>query len=319
MPPITSSHPLFGLTLRLEIASSKGKFSRIAWGPNGADLAASVTDKTIRIWDVPRRSIVRVLASKPNRAFSLAWSPDGRTLASGVDDKTVQLWHARTGRRGRTFSVGSWVSGVAWSPDARVLACTAYDGTIRFWSPTTGKLLLKIKTDARLRTLAASPSGSFFAAGGPGSTVIIFQVYWAGSSLSARQTQVSESTSTVSEVTWSPDGTHVASAGEDGTIRIVDAFRSRVVKALEGNCGELRSISFCFDQTLLAAKGCDNSLHVWRCDTWRSVAVAEELGRKLDSGGCITFHPREYTLAEVAHGNTGIRIWDVNPHVLLKR
>jgi WD40 repeat protein len=60
--------------------------------PDGATLASSSRDKTVRLWCLADNTCTAVLEGHTNDVNTLVCTPDGATLASGSDDNTVRLW-----------------------------------------------------------------------------------------------------------------------------------------------------------------------------------------------------------------------------------
>jgi WD40 repeat protein len=64
-------------------------------------------------------------------------------------------------------------------------------------------------------------------------------------------------------IDFSPDGRLVATAGEDGTVRVWEADSGRELFAFYGHGEEVLNVSFSPDGRRLASSGNDNTTIVW--------------------------------------------------------
>jgi WD40 repeat protein len=64
----------------------------VAWGPDGARLAAGHDDGRIRLWEPDSGREVLELRGHDEAVDSLAFSPDGSRLVSSDDAGQVRVW-----------------------------------------------------------------------------------------------------------------------------------------------------------------------------------------------------------------------------------
>lgn len=77
----------------------------------------------------------------------------------------------------------------------------------------------------------------------------------------------------VRSVAWSPDGTRLACAGGDGTLRVWEANTGAELHALSGHASWVRSVAWSPDGTRLASTGNDGEVVLW------NAFEGQEIGR----------------------------------------
>ncbi len=335
------------------LTGHKGRVSSIAFSPDGETLASGSEDSTIKLWSVSGASEPMTITGHRGGVTALSFSAAGEVLASSSSDKTIVLWDVVTGTRIRALrGHASETTAVSFSQDGRRLASGSSDGDVRIWDVVTGEGVTTLKGhDSALVLLAFRPDGKSLISAAAGGVAIVWDIetgrqvhtavfedhrgtLWPAAISQAGQWEMQ--LDTLESMGVSPDGTHLASGGSLGTVRIWDPATGRnelsrlatsstaVTQVRYSATGSsststketvpvvipwsVDQVAFRPDGSLLALGSDGPLIKFWDLEK-RKVLLSLLADRSLD--GPLAFSPDGRRLAAVA--GKVVRVWDVDP------
>ena len=88
-------------------------------------------------------------------------------------------------------------------------------------------------------------------------------------------TVLSGHSSEVNTVTFSPDGSKIASGSDDNTVRLWDGATGASIATLEGHSDDVNTVTFSPDGSKIASGSDDNTVRLWDGATGASIATLE--------------------------------------------
>jgi WD40 repeat protein len=230
----------------------------VAYSPDGRQLASEAQDETIRLWDIETGNEVRRLPGHTSQGTSnLRYSPDGQLLAAvggGVGkDHFVRLLDPKTGNLiTRLTGPKADCESLDFSRDGSRLAAIDEDGMLWVWDVATGKELVRVQAHASPVgrqvqvgiTVRFAPDGTLATGGGDG--LIHF---WSAEGKRLRSA-AGHPGNLVSEIAFSADGSILASAGHDASVKLWEVATGL---ELPQSGGTVTQVALSADGKLLAA------------------------------------------------------------------
>ncbi|MFG3548895.1 NB-ARC domain-containing protein [Streptomyces sp. NPDC047725] len=326
------------------LSGHEGYVTGVAAGVNGAWIATTGNDKTVRIWDPAEGTLLRTLSGHTGWVTAVAVSPDGAWIATASDDGTVRIWDPVTGSLLRVLNGHSGtVTGVAAGVNGAWIATTGNDKTVRIWDPAEGTLLRTLSGHTGWVTaVAASPDGAWIATASHDKTVRIWDPAdgtllrtlgghtgavnavavspgndWLATASSDRSVRVWNATDGapvrtitghtdwINSLAVGPSGTWLATTSDDGTVRLWDPAAGTLQRTLVGHTGVVTHVAVSPDGSWVITTGYDKTVRIW--ETTSSTPIETLTGR----AGAVTALAISSRGQLLTAGEDGlVRAWD---------
>ena len=218
---------------------------------------------TIHIWDA---ETVELLSSIPTdrmiRYWRLLLSPDGKFLAGRdiVGRNKIELWQTDPGAPLFTLEDhASPVTAYAFSPDSKIFATGGEDSTIILSEVKTGNRLANLMgyTKKSIRAFAFSADSKTLASAS-GNKILLWDVN------TRKQLNNFDAVKDIAALAFSPDGTMLASGGEDGLIQVWNLVPTpQIQTTFTGHQGSINVLMFSPDGKTLASGSADGTILIW--------------------------------------------------------
>ena len=214
---------------------------------DGSLVVTADSDGSACVWHVSGRNLVRGFTEPAGVAGGVAgglgvggaamrwavFNPDGTQVLTANDDGTVRVWDVRSGKQLQVVSepTGEAINDAWFSPDGKQIVTASNDGTARIWSAATGTLLQTLTGLGRdpVYNAAFSRKGDLVVTCSGSAAVL-----W--SAKTGKELTEFQYGNTLSDCEFSPDGSEVVTAGDDGQIRIFST-------ELAGDLAQLKPIA----------------------------------------------------------------------------
>jgi WD40 repeat protein len=284
---------------------------RVWLSPDGSRVAAGVIRyyeaPRIVVWDVNSGNVIHshVLKDLPRHEYthdSTVFSADGIRFAAGLtfsidlgrpDGSTrpsslIQVWATGTGNMLRSLSAfHGAVTSVALNQDGTQIAASGYDDVLQLFTVGPHERVYSVKVwDVRTGQLVH---------------------------LSKFQR------SHIGATTFNHAGTRLATANNDGTVRLWDVTTDDLVLVkelhiLKGHTSSVTSVAFSPNGTRVASYANEGSVKVWNTETGQELRTFDHYRHTISRAPLrVTFSPDGNLLGANGGGNGSVRLWDARP------
>jgi WD40 repeat protein len=276
----------------------------MAFSPDGKLAASADRVENVYLWDLEKARLVTTLRGHDQGVRRLAFSADGQRLLTGGDDGTARVWEIPSGKQmldlgGQTREVLA----VATDPGGRWLATTCRDRSVRLYDSKTGKAHHVLAAAQLADDLSFSPTGDALAVASGTSVHVLDPV------TGKRSYVLSGHSDAIRQVRFSRDGSSVATASSDRTVRLWDVKSAeKTARVLKGHAAGVLAVAFTPDGKRLASAGADRTVRIW------DVQLGAEVLALKDHAGvasALLFSSDGRRLLAGAEGKDRVHVWEV--------
>jgi WD40 repeat protein/serine/threonine protein kinase len=303
--------------------ASPGNSRHIAFAPDGQRLVTASEDGMARIWDATSGALLWTLSGHQGAILHASFTPDGQSVITCAMDSTTRRWSASTGRLEWTFfghrdgiwsadldaagerlvtassdgtarvwtarqqryvralhAPGSVLMHASFAPDGERIATIERSGAVRVWD-RDGAVAATMTTDYKHASLPYrvwwSPDGERLLSSG-GARAIVWDAR-----TGARLLELGHGR-WIPRASWARDGARIATAGEDGAVRLWDARDGTLLQTLTGHEKPVTAVELDPGGRQVMTTSLDRTVRLWDAATGASLRTVPQHTMEVTSG-----------------------------------
>ena len=279
--------------LKTNFTNHNAEVYRASFSNDGLVASASL-DGTIKLWRTDG-SLLHTWLGHKAPVIDVVFLSDSQMVSAGFD-KTIRFWKLQQTANGTKtvlqktiFAHQAVITDIEVSSDD-IIASVSHDRYLKLWQ-TDGTLLKAILADdISLKTVAISPDNRIIATGGKEKNIKLWNTEgeamqrglggfpherhstpkeckvpsgrWRECAVQEAIATIKAHEATILDLEFSPDGSKIASASADNTIKIWN-LQGQLLTTLEGHQGRIWDVAFSPDGSQLASVSEDKLVKLW--------------------------------------------------------
>lgn len=300
----------------------QGGASSASFNPDAALIAGGGDDGSVMVWDTASGEVVTRLENHLYPVSAVAWSSDGSLLASGDWSGIVRVWDVATWGEYRVFPTTEKIERLSFDGDT--LTALSLDLEFR-WLVADNALLSQEERTTDLGNSTEVSVGERRAildsyhcvidVWDKGEPIIALEDFCTqlGGAFFTEEGQVGVSRLTRASLTsqiLSPDQSILATFGNDGIIRLLDAASGDQIAALYGHIRKINAVAFSPDGSLLVSASDDGTLQFWDATVTEDSASLVTLEGHTSGVTSVAFNANGTLIASTGYDGT-VRTWGI--------
>jgi len=285
----------------------------ISFSRDGQLFASASRDQTVKLWNLDG-TLVATLSGHDGWVNAVRFSPDGETLASAGEDNQIRIWqlNRQTGKASLSKTLNGHrdrVTNIAFSPNGQSLVSASGDGTVRMWNLATASAQVFADNNAssQINSVKFSSDGQTVVSANANGRINVWNrdglllKTWTGHNAE------------ILDLDLSPEGTILASASADKTIKLWDT--ENAIPHWDDGIYSVRFRPVNRSATVLAAAGWDETIKLWQPNQDAGTLFKTLQGHQSTISD-LAFTPNGEILAS-ASWDQSIKLWQVDNGILL--